>query len=280
MTNLGSPLALAISPNTPSYVRFSLTIRNTCWMPSEVRLAIPPAGSNFGLLAARTSRVPAANWAGVGAGIRPSDPSYTFELNVPFLTAVLPTPLMFKTRSEPSPASASAEGNHAVGMAPATCHLPPLSPSTAIALFPPHATYSVLPSPEYTRLMGWLPSAASGNVGIFTSKRASVSVSRIEIESPCPLATATVLPPGPAASCEGAMPTVTSRTPPSRLSSTAPGPEVQAPATGSVTIREPDEGATVSLGAGRRPARLETKTDSPATVTPKGAMPTLTSRRD
>src|ERR1039458_4667015 len=75
MTNLGSPLALAISPSTPSYVRFSLTMRNTCWMPSEVRLAIPPAGSNFGLLAARTSRLPAASCAGVGAGIRSSDPS-------------------------------------------------------------------------------------------------------------------------------------------------------------------------------------------------------------
>src|ERR1035438_10365923 len=54
-------------------------------MPREGRLAIPPAGSNFGLLAARTSLVPAASCAGVGAGIRSNDPSYTFELNDPFL---------------------------------------------------------------------------------------------------------------------------------------------------------------------------------------------------
>src|SRR5450631_3750831 len=96
-------------------------------MPSEGRLAIPPAGSNFGLLAARTSRVPAASCAAVGAGIRSSEPSYARELNAPFLLSVLPTPLIFNTRNEPSAASATVEGNHAVGTAPATRHLPPLS---------------------------------------------------------------------------------------------------------------------------------------------------------
>src|SRR5450759_3964466 len=176
-------------------------------MPSEARLAMQPAGANLGLLAARTSLVPAASCAAVGAGIRSSDPSYTFELNVPFLSAVLPIPLIFSTRSEPSAASATAEGNHAVGIAPATCQMPAAWRTTAIALFPPQATYSVLPSAEKARLIGWLPSAASGNVGILTSLRAKVAVSRIETESPCPLAMATILPAGPAAICDGARPT-------------------------------------------------------------------------
>src|ERR1039458_10794004 len=107
-------------------------------MPSEAGFEMPPAGSNLGLLAARISRVPAATCGAVGAGMRSSDPSYCRELNEPFLSAVLPTPLMLSTRNEPSEATAMAEGNHAVGMAPDTCHLPPGLPAggcrTAMAL--------------------------------------------------------------------------------------------------------------------------------------------------
>src|ERR1039458_4204936 len=113
-------------------------------MPSEAGFEMPPAGSNLGLLAARTSRVPAATCDAVGAGMRSSDPSYCRELNEPFLSAVLPTPLMLSTRSEPSEATAIAEGNQAVGMAPATdplpAGLPPVGCRTAMASLPPQAT--------------------------------------------------------------------------------------------------------------------------------------------
>ena len=61
------------------------------------------------------------------------------------------------------------------------------------------------------------------------------------------------------------------------MSSTLTVPEVEAPVTGSVTTLEPDEGATVSSGRARLPARLETNTEPWATATPNGAMPTLTS---
>src|SRR5215471_17790898 len=123
-------------------------MRKTCRIPSDCRLETPPAGSNLGLFAAFTSRVPAANCAGVGAGMVSNEPWYWRELNVPFLSAVLPIPLRLSTRSEPSGATATAVGNHAVGIAPSTFHWPLASRATAIALLPPQPTYKVAPSAE------------------------------------------------------------------------------------------------------------------------------------
>src|SRR5205807_926431 len=102
--------------------------------------APPPKGWNRGLLAARTSRVPAAICASSGAGIRDRDPSYCRELNAPFGAAVLPTPLMLITRSAPSLSTATPEGNHPVGSAPANFHSCPAGRTTAMALLPPQAT--------------------------------------------------------------------------------------------------------------------------------------------
>ena len=61
------------------------------------------------------------------------------------------------------------------------------------------------------------------------------------------------------------------------MSNTLTVPVVEAPVTGSVTTGEPEEGATVSPGPARRPARFETKTEPLATTTPNGATPTLIS---
>src|SRR5689334_21699464 len=137
-------------------------MRKTCLIPSDARFATPPAGSSFGIFAAFTSRVPAETCAGDGDGMRSSVPWYWRELKLPFLSAVLPVPFRFSTRSEPSEATATALGNHAVGIAPATFHSLPDSRSTAIALLPPHPTYSVAPSLENASAIGWLPRAASG----------------------------------------------------------------------------------------------------------------------
>src|ERR1041384_2747785 len=109
-------------------------------MPSEERLETPPAGSYTGLLAALTSRAPDSSCNGVGAGMRSSEPSYWRELNVPFLSAVFPMPLMFRIRSPPSAWRAIAEGTQAVGTAPATFHVEPLRRIAAMALLPPQAT--------------------------------------------------------------------------------------------------------------------------------------------
>src|SRR5580765_4482960 len=99
-------------------------MKKTCWIPSDGRFDTPPAASNLGLLAAFTSRVPAATCAGAGAGIFSSIPSYSFELKAPLWFDVLPTPLMLTTRREPSGSIAIADGNQAVGTAPITAHLP------------------------------------------------------------------------------------------------------------------------------------------------------------
>src|SRR2546425_3481920 len=89
-------------------------------MPSEGRLDTPPEGSNFGLLAASTSRVPEEISDGVGAGIFSSDPSNWRLLKVPLPSAVFPTPLMLMMRSAPSESTAMADGNQPEGTAPAT----------------------------------------------------------------------------------------------------------------------------------------------------------------
>src|ERR1043166_8262747 len=114
-------------------------MRTTCWRRREVGFAPPPAGSYTGLLAAFTSRSPETTCNGVGAGIFSSDPSYSRVLNVPFLLAVLPTPLMLMTRRPPSESIAIADGNHAVGNAPMTFQPVADRSTTAIALLPPHA---------------------------------------------------------------------------------------------------------------------------------------------
>ena len=54
--------------------------------------------------------------------------------------------------------------------------------------------------------MGWLPSAASGNVGNLHLGARSVAVSTSEMESAWPLATASSLPSGLSGNCEGAEP--------------------------------------------------------------------------
>src|SRR5690242_3613751 len=115
-------------------------MKNTCWMPSEVRFEMPPELSYLGLLAAATSRVPAAICAGSGAGIRRSEPSNWSELKLPFPLEVLPTPLMLRTRREPSEATARPDGNHPAGSAPSTFHFLLSRETTAIALLPPQAT--------------------------------------------------------------------------------------------------------------------------------------------
>src|SRR3954470_15184859 len=108
----------------------------------------------MGVLAAFTSRAPDSSCSGVGFGMRSSEPSYWRELNVPFLSAVLPMPLMFRMRRPPSASSAMAEGNQAVGSAPATFQLDPFLRMAAIALLPPHATYKVLESGVNTSATG------------------------------------------------------------------------------------------------------------------------------
>src|SRR5712691_3986162 len=94
-------------------------MKKTCRIPSDERLATPPAGSKRGLLAARTSRVPAAICASAGAGILSREPSYCSELNAQFLEAVLPMHLMLITRNAPSLSTATPEANQPVGSAPA-----------------------------------------------------------------------------------------------------------------------------------------------------------------
>src|SRR5579859_921930 len=115
-------------------------MKKTCRMPSDERLATPPEGSKRGLLAARTSRVPARICASAGAGIRARDPSYCSELYAPFGAAVLPTPLMLITRSAPLLSTATPDGNHPVGSAPANFQSCPCGRTMAMALLPPHAT--------------------------------------------------------------------------------------------------------------------------------------------
>src|SRR5689334_5963906 len=100
-------------------------MKKTCLMPSDDRLVTPPAGSNCGLFAAATSRVPAETWAGSGDGILRSSPSYCLELNDPLPFAVLPKPFRLSTRKEPSGSIAMAVGNHPVGTAPSTFHVLP-----------------------------------------------------------------------------------------------------------------------------------------------------------
>src|SRR5689334_6214997 len=137
-------------------------MKNTCSMPSEVRLPIPPELSNFGLFAAVTSRVPPAICAGNGAGILTSDPSKDRELKLPLPLAVFPTPLILSTRKAPSLSMAIADGNQPVGMEPSSFQVLPFRVATAIALLPPQATYNRLPSGENATASGWLPIALSG----------------------------------------------------------------------------------------------------------------------
>src|SRR5436190_18396860 len=101
-------------------------------------------------------------------------------------------PLILRTRSAPSRSMAMALGNHPVGIAPSAFQFLPAGFRTATALFPPHATYSVLPSGAYVAPIGWLPNAPSGQAGIFTSVRASVDASTSEIESEWLFVTASV----------------------------------------------------------------------------------------
>src|SRR5437870_3047696 len=115
-------------------------MKKTCSMPREVRLETPPFVSYLGLFAAATSRVPAAIWTGKGAVILKIEPSCCRELKAPFPFDVLPTPLMLRTRREPSDATARPEGNQPAGRAPSTFHFLLSRVTTAIASLPPQAT--------------------------------------------------------------------------------------------------------------------------------------------
>src|SRR5207249_7022875 len=139
----------------------------------------------------------------------------------------------------PSLATAMAVGNQAAGTAPVTFQRRSCSFNTAMALFPAQATYSVLPSGANAWPIGWLPIAASGYVGTFTSVRSSVLVSSSETESEWLLATASVRSSGLRVNCEGARPTGASTTASVSASTRLSVPETEEPVTGSVTTFEP-----------------------------------------
>ena len=68
------------------------------------------------------------------------EPSYDVDVNAPRPLSVLPVPLMFTTRKEPSSRALTEEGNQPVGIDPANFHASPDFSTTAMALVPAQAT--------------------------------------------------------------------------------------------------------------------------------------------
>ena len=229
-------------------------------MPSAARFATPPAGSNFGALAARTSRSPAAWRSSSAGGKEETAPSKLSVLCPPSGAALLPVPFTDTTRTPPSAATATETGNQADGSAPTKRQTwPALYSTMPNALMPAQATYSRLPPGANATDTGWLPNVPAGKDGIFTSTAAMRAVSKMDSESECALATTSVAPSSEIAMEEGARPVAISRTDAgSRGSMTDKVPLAEDPVEGSVSTWVRALNAVVSPGWGRRPPRLAT----------------------
>ena len=94
--------------------------------------------------------------------MRSSEPSYCRELNVPFLFAVLPTPLMLSTRSEPS--AVDRDSGREPGGRDRARDLPVLARPAdhRDRVVPAAGDVERLAVRREARPIGWLPSAASG----------------------------------------------------------------------------------------------------------------------